>query len=162
MASGIRRRDGKLGGLASILGDLFGAVEAEVPSMQEQAIHAVQEEVVARCPVKTGNLKSTFAAPDAISHEKDGRWWFGLLTPQARKRAYYWVYVEYGTKGGAAKKRGKLNPKTGRRTRVTRAATKPKPAHPFMRPGIQAARARFKEIAVDLTGKALDNWRKGK
>jgi HK97 gp10 family phage protein len=157
----IRRGDGKSGAIATILDDMDRHLTGTMPTIEEQCIRAVQEEVVARCPVLTGNLKENFSSADAIGRSKDSIWLFGLLTKAAQKAAFYWKFVEYGTKGGEAHKRGEMGAR-GRRFRKTSAARKPRPAHPFMRPGILAARARFRGVIVNLAGVALDNWRKGK
>ena len=114
----------------------------------EEAARAVQAEVVARVPVRTGKAKAWLASPEALGKlHKDGAWRFGLITPELRRNAHYLIFVEYGTKGYA---RGALRSyvtKGGKvRTQRVKKAVPARPAHPFFRPGVDAARARVSRL----------------
>ena len=121
-------------------------VELAVEAAGKEAALILQQEVVARAPVKTGNLRDTFASAEAIAPlRKPGLYRFGLITPALRKRAFYAKYVEFGTKGNLGAK-----PKKGAKRKIG-----PHPAHPFFRPGVEAARARIKALIVNAAQNAL-------
>jgi len=153
-ASKFRRTGNKTGSIVGIMDDLEARLTPTVAATLRECAEAVQAEIVKAAPVDTGNLRECFASPDAIAQDKKtGFWAVGLLTKELRARCIYWRWVEYGTKGHPASVKGALNEATGRRARKTKAAAAPRAAHPFVRPAVAAARARFKEIAIGVVGR---------
>jgi HK97 gp10 family phage protein len=143
MPSDIKRSDGKPGSLSSIFDDLEHGLGNGVRAGVEMCARMTQKEVVARCPVKTGNLKRLFSAPEAVGKDEGGKWVFGLITPELAARGQYWKWVEFGTKGRPVRgaRRGR------KRGRVLRAGI-PHPPHPFFRPGVAAARKKWMAIMM--------------
>ncbi len=149
------------GGFAARAEQARKNLEANVKEANEQAAKIIQEEVVARCPVKTGKLRSLFASSDAIqsSWKYRGGFVFGLVTPQLKGDGYYARFVEYGTKGyhkgelryaGRDKKTGRIKWKKMKRAILSH------PAHPFFRPGVAAGRARVRALYAAAVKESFD------
>lgn len=137
--------------------DAKGRVLLAVETAVEQAAKLVQAEVVARVPVRTGKAKAWLASDEAIGKlNKAGGYRFGLITPELRRNAHYLIFVEYGTKGYA---RGRVRSYTTKGGKVrTKKAGKPipaRPAHPFFRPGVDAARGKVKTMITQAIADAL-------
>lgn len=108
----------------------------------------LQRHVVPRVPVDTGATRDAFADPEAVglSREHKGGWRFGLITRALRQRGYKANWLEYGTKGYAAgdtRSYDAVSPKGQpfRKRRKIRRDIPARPARPFFRPGVAAARA---------------------
>jgi hypothetical protein len=119
----------------------------EMSTASRDGVLAVQNSVIPRIPVDTGQTRNAFADPDAIGHDADGSWQFGLLTPELVRRGYRAKFIEFGTKGHGA--------------------IPAQPARPFVRPGAEATRdeiiARQRaamQAAIDRQAKELrrDDW----
>lgn len=121
----------------------------------ELCAQIMQVEVVKRCPVLTGQLKAAFSSPDAVGKNEDGKWAFGLLTPELRREGYYWQWVEYGTKANPPRTVVSKNLRTGRRYRRAYPGTSGRSPHPFFRPGVAVARAKFSMMMGMAVGLAL-------
>lgn len=117
----------------------------------------MQVEVVKRCPVLTGQMKAAFSSPDAVGKNEDGKWAFGLLTPELRRAAHYWQYVEYGTKSKPARVKVTYDRATRRTRRRKYPATAGRSPHPFFRPGIAVARTKFTTLAGMGLGMGLSS-----
>lgn len=127
------------------------AITVEMAAANRDAALILQSHVVPRVPVNTGQTRDAFADPSAVglSRQSKGGWRFGLITPELRKRGYKAPWIEYGTKG-YAKGTKRVYERTERGREVTRTKkisreVPPRPAQPFFRPGIEAAR---EEIAA--------------
>ncbi len=155
MTSTISRSDGKPGPLTGIIDEMDRALKKGALAGYHLCAEMMQEEVVKRCPVQTGNLKAAFSSPDAIGRNEGGKYIYGLLTPELRRAAHYWQYIEYGTKGHPAIVSYSINPRTGRRNKRLRAAVKSRPAHPFFRPGVAAGRTKFTQALGAALGFSL-------
>jgi HK97 gp10 family phage protein len=128
-----------------------------VETAAEQAAKTVQAEIVARVPVRTGKAKAWLASDEALGKlHKAGAWRFGLITPELRRNAHYLIFVEYGTKGYI---RGQMRSYTTKGGKVrAKKVSKPipaRPAHPFFRPGLDAARGKVKTIITQAAKDAL-------
>ena len=79
------------------------AVDLAVEEANRQAALIIQEEVVARCPVKTGKLRAR-SRPERSSQswKFKGGYVFGLVTAELKGDGWYARFVEYGTKGYSA------------------------------------------------------------
>jgi hypothetical protein len=117
----------------------------------KEAALLMQQEVVSRVPVHTGETRDAFASPDAVGPAVDPNtrfsqygYVFGLRTAALRAKGYKAIWIEFGTKGYArGEKRYYLrkdkNGRFVRRYTKIRRNVPPRPAHPFFRPGIAAA-----------------------
>lgn len=124
----------------------------------EAAAKILQREVVARVPVKTGKLRAFFASPAAISKswKYQHAYVYGLTKELLRGDAYYAVFVEYGTKGYTRGSTRSWTTKGGKvKTKKVTRAVPARPAHPFFRPAVDAARARIKGTIVERVKQAL-------
>lgn len=77
-------------------------LEIELAAAMFANAKQMQVECVALVPVDSGNLRDTLARPEALLTEKRefGPYvQFGLRTKQLRKRGWYALFVENGTKG---------------------------------------------------------------
>ncbi|WP_127078365.1 HK97-gp10 family putative phage morphogenesis protein [Rhodomicrobium lacus] len=142
--------------------DRFGAakqrVAAAMAASTEEAAKILQAEIVARAPVKTGKLRDAFASPAALARLRAASVWkVGLITKDLRELAHYAAWVEYGTKG--YKKGDKRVTKIGKGGKVSTRRMKrmvpPRPAHPFFRPAVEAARPRVKALIAAAVRAAL-------
>jgi HK97 gp10 family phage protein len=154
--SKFRRTGNKTGSIVGIMDDMEARLTPTVAATLRECAEAVQAEIVKAAPVDDGGLKAAFASPDAlVQDKKTGFWAVGLFTTALGRAAYYWKFVEYGTKGyarGEYRASGKDKNGQQKRQRMKRAVP-PRPAHPFVRPAVAAARARFKEIAIGVIGR---------
>lgn len=153
--SSITFEGGRTGRLDGILDPLDQALARGVVTGWHRCAKMIQQEVVKRAPVLTGNLRDSFASADAIARTETGRSRFGLLTLELQRRANYWQFVEFGTRDKPARVRGVKNPKTGRRYRKAVPARKGRQARPFLRPGIIAGRRRFVAIMSQMLAVAM-------
>jgi HK97 gp10 family phage protein len=137
--------------------DAKGRALLAVETAAEQAAKLVQAEVVARVPVRTGNAKAWLASPEALGKlRKAGGWRFGLITPDLRKNAHYLIFVEYGTKGYTRGQTRTYTSKGGKvRTKKVARTVPARPAHPFFRPGVDAARGKVKTMITQAMADAL-------
>lgn len=112
----------------------------------------LQRHVVPRVPVDTGATRDAFADPEAVGlsrdAEKQGGWRFGLITEALRARGYKAHWLEYGTKGYAAGDTRSYDAVSAkgqafRKRRKVRRNVPARPARPFFRPGVEAARAQM-------------------
>ena len=128
-----------------------------VETATAKAAQLVQAEIVARVPVRTGKAKAWLASPEALGKlHKPGAWRFGLITPELRKNAHYLIWVEYGTKGYMRGEVRTYTTKGGKfRAKKVRREVPPRPAHPFFRPGIDAARGKVKAVITQAIKGAL-------
>jgi HK97 gp10 family phage protein len=128
-----------------------------VETVTEQAAKLVQAEVVSRVPVRTGRAKAWLASPEALGKlRKAGGWRFGLITPELRKNAHYLIFVEYGTKGYRRGQVRTYKTKGGKlRTKKVAKGVPARPAHPFFRPGVDAARGKVKSMITQAMADAL-------
>ena len=110
-----------------------------------QAAKIVQAEVVARAPVRSGKLRSALAAADAItpSTKYRGAAVYGLTASQLSRDLFYAIFVEFGTKGYTGGQMRSWTTKAGKvRTKKATRAVPARPARPYFRPGVAAARAK--------------------
>ena len=115
----------------------------------------VQDEVVARVPVRTGRLRELLASEEAIQPAKKGSGYvFGLVTSRIRRDGHYAFFVEYGTKGYTVKRVRRKGAKAGETTTFAMPQRK---ATPFFRPGVAAARDRIKSLFRQALDKATEN-----
>jgi hypothetical protein len=154
-ASSIARLDGRAGNISTLIDDIERKADQGAFAGYRMCAQMMQIEVVKRAPFVSGNLKEAFASDDAIGRDDEGRWVYGLITPELAKKAYYWKWVEYGTKSKSRRVRGYRNPQTGRTYRRTMPAVQGRAPHPFFRPGVAAARAKFTVLVGMGIGTAL-------
>lgn len=152
------------------LGSIADAADFEMAAANRDNALTMQRHVVPRIPVGTGATRDAFAAPEAVGlvdmpGGKKG-WRFGLITDALRKKGYKAEWLEFGTKGydvggeRAAGRKPDLGPQRigkngkpiGRPRKLTRQRFQritrhipARPARPFFRPGIEAARREFTE-----------------
>jgi hypothetical protein len=145
--SSITRGDGKPAArdLGEILDPLDETLARGIVTAWAGCAKTIQAEVLKRVPVGHGTLRSAFGSPDAIQETERHHFRFGLLTPELRRMASYWHYVEYGTRGHGPIARTYVDAQGHVRRRVL-PATAGRHAHPFLRPGIVAGRRRYIEI----------------
>jgi HK97 gp10 family phage protein len=128
---------------------LEGAVDEQVAAMQATA--------ASLAPTHTGNLAQQIARPDAIDKKAEGTrlivWRFGFLTKEARDNAWYWRFVELGTRGyDAGAQRPAGFDRHGRpRHRKIKRSVPPRKAQPFFGP----AYILFKQAMARLPVSAL-------
>lgn len=162
-------RKSKLSGVRAFeqrLEFITNAVDAEMEAASLENAKALQREVVGRIPERTGETKSAFADPSAvrISRKYPGGWQFGLVSKYLRKLAWKAHFIEFGTKGykrgevrsyrqavtAGSQRIGKNGKPIGRprknagfitRRREVARDVPARPAHPFFRPAVEAARA---------------------
>ncbi len=144
------------------------AMEFQMDAANKAAAIILQQEVVQRVPVDTGETRAAFADAGAVRRSsgfKNG-WKFGLVTAKLRARGYKAKWLEYGTKGysaGSKRVYQRRDPK-GRVVTAKTKITRDIPARPVFRPGIEAARARIEALwrqamqkAVRLEGKSISS-----
>ena len=164
MKSQIRRADGRSGPLDGILDPLDRSLARGIISGWGVCAKILQEEVVARCPVKSGpgsreagRLRAAFASGDAIGETPSHRWRYGLLTTELQRAGYYWQFVEYGNKAyvrGEWRMTGTTVKGKPQRRKVKRSVPARR-ARPFLRPGIIAGYIRFSETMADSMNDAI-------
>lgn len=118
-------------------------IRAGVAKALDESILDVQRRAVALAPVDTGNLRATLGSKQAIGRaEKGMRVEFGLRTKTLKKRAYYALFVEYGTKGyePGEKRSSGTDAKGKARWQKVNKRVAPRPAQPFLRPALDQAR----------------------
>lgn len=126
----------------------FDAYDAAVKRlMDEMVVRAgarhLQQQIVSRVPVNTGNLRQHLGAEDAVAFKQSAGGLtatVGFLTPEAKKKSFYAFFLEYGTKGytaGETRKAGKTKAGKQRFQKVKRGVP-PRPARPFFRPAVAA------------------------
>jgi HK97 gp10 family phage protein len=149
--------------LRRVVLELQPAVEATV----DAEIKKLQSNTASLVPRRTGKLAELLVRDDAIEKTKVGgviTWRFGFLSKQAKREAWYWRFVEYGTRGyekgtrrpAGVDKRGRL------RDRAVKRFIPPRRAQPFVRPALilfKQAVARL-DVRTMLQGRAP--WYGGK
>lgn len=162
--SRIRRADGQSGPLDGILDPLDRALASGIVAGWGACAKIIQEEVVARCPVKStegsrpaGQMRAAFASPEAIALTPSNRWRYGLLTKALQKAAFYWQWVEFGNKAHAAGGRRFVgySDKGKPRYRKVKRAVPARRARPFLRPGIFAGYIRFSQTMAKAMNEAI-------
>lgn len=137
----------------------FSAYETAFSEQMEKTVAAemqqLQKDVVNLVPHRTGRLARWLSHPDAIKREKSKyahgwRYRFGL-PKQGEREAYYWFWVEFGTKGhskGENRAAGKDKRGNARVRRVKRDIPARR-AQPALRPAFVMLKQRL------ATGRAL-------
>jgi hypothetical protein len=161
------------------------AVELEMAEANRDSVLIIQRHVVAGVPVKTGETGAAFAHESAvgISRKYRGGWRFGLITRVLKKIGWKAHFIEFGTKGYKVgdKRRWRQRAKAGsqrigkngqpigrprknagfiwREREITRNIPA-RPAQPFFRPGIEAARTEIRARWAEGMRKAMARAKK--
>ncbi len=110
-----------------------------VEDLIDEKVREMQDTAVGLAPRRTGNLADTLARPDAIEKTLDEgkvRWRFGFLTEEAKQRAWYWYFVEFGTRAYQAGQRRSAGVDAKGRRRFSKVSRNvpARRAQPYLRP----------------------------
>lgn len=132
---GVIEATGALRKLQALRDGLSPATEALV----DEKVREMQDTAVGLVPRRTGLVADTLASSDAIDKKMvDGKltWFFGFLTAQAKRDAWYWRFIEFGTRGyeKGERRRAGVDRKGRIRLKRIKRAIPARKAQPFMRP----------------------------
>jgi HK97 gp10 family phage protein len=144
------------------------ALEKSVSDRLEKAIErelrAMQADVVATAPVKSGQIRAAFGSPEAlyfVRRQGQFRGEYGLRTNALKKLGFYAFFVEFGTKGGTKGgfRRAGVDKRGRMRVRKFDRNVPPRAARPFIRPAFKRladrmTRARNLAVAAAMVGAA--------
>ena len=142
-ATGLLRRIGRTrDGLAPAVEK---AVDGKVKEMQATAVQLV--------PKRTGNLAELLAGDDAIEKKRQGgkvSWRFGFLSAEAKRKGWYWRFVEFGTRGyeKGEQRRAGVDKHGRRRTQKVARRVPPRKAQPYLRPAMILFRQKLARLGV--------------
>ncbi|MDY6960313.1 MAG: hypothetical protein SV862_00220 [Pseudomonadota bacterium] len=161
-------RKSKVSGIAALerrLSYIADAAHEQLDAANLENARTLQRHVIAHMSFtdRTGDTRAAFSDPSAIriSRKHKGGWQFGLVSKHLRKLGWKAHFIEFGTKGYTKGDRrryetyGEIEPqrlsKSGKpigrprkgvviRSRAVDRTVPARPARPFFRPGIEAAR----------------------
>jgi hypothetical protein len=142
-----------------------GRAFVELKREMLEIMHGVQVQAVNNAPVRTGRLRRSLAAEQALKVEKltserSFRITYGLF--KDADAPFYGPMVEYGTKGyqPGDKRRGGTDKQGRAKMRTIRRAIPARPAYPFLRPAWDHYKPRILEAPAHAVAEAKKMMRR--